>query len=85
MTTNRTHRIAADATPGFGYKIEADTELRGGMLIMETAEGYEPISPVSSISEAREMAYSTRRAGSFRVWAPGLNGKYATVATFKAA
>lgn len=59
-----------------------------GMLIVELESGrYLPVSVVSSISEAREIARGYRRAhkddrGAFCVWAQDIDGDYNPVAKF---
>ncbi len=51
-----------NATPGFAIEIKNDTELRGGMLIVEMEGGsYEPIGLVISVNEAIEIAQGDMR------------------------
>ena len=70
------------------------------MLIAEDEEGhYEPIAPVSSIAEAREIAQSNLRGKMrrlerdedpglcpdfYKVWAQGIDGGYRPVQEFNA-
>jgi hypothetical protein len=79
--------------------ITESTDLGIGMLIAESEDGaYQPIAPVNTISEAREMAASDLRGrmrlseqGSdpmcpahYLVWARGDGGEYTTVAEIEA-
>jgi hypothetical protein len=86
------------ATPGFAILISNETDLGTGLLIAEDDDGgYLPISPVSTISEAREIAQhdmrqrmrQVERGGSpfcpaiYKVWARGTDG-FAVAAEFEA-
>lgn len=68
---------------GFAIEIGPDTDLRGeGMLMYEYAGGgYTPIASVSTPNEAQEIAasYKPEAAGSFRLWARGLQGRFLVV------
>ena len=79
--------------------IDENTRLGIGFLVAEAEEGtYLPIAPVSTISEAREMAANDLRRrmrsldqrgdplcpARYRVWAQGDTGEYATVAEIEA-
>jgi len=51
--------MPTNATPGFGCEIKCDTDLGGGILMAEFADGhYQPIAVVLNINEAREIADS---------------------------
>jgi hypothetical protein len=91
-TTNRTKR--QNATPGFAIRIEEHTDLGIAFLVAEDEGGaYEPLGPVATIAEAREIAGEDLRhrmqeleRGSealcparYKVWARGLDG-YAVAA-----
>jgi hypothetical protein len=86
-TTNQNH-LQPD---GFAVPLSDTTDLGLAMLIVESEDGhYEPISAVSSIREAKEMAKADRMARSenlergaeplcpyrYCVWARGVNGRY---------
>lgn len=82
-----------NATPGFAIKIADDTELGLAILVAEFADGtYQPIAVVVSINEAKEIAEGNMRCRmrelerggeptcpeSYKVWAQGVGGEYAT-------
>ncbi|MEP7367813.1 MAG: hypothetical protein ABI972_31515 [Acidobacteriota bacterium] len=86
-TTNRTN--PQKATPGFAIRIESYTDLGIAFLVAEDEGGaYEPLGPVASIAEAREIAgedlrhrmQELDRGGEpmcpalYKVWAQGLDG-----------
>ncbi len=79
--------------------IEESTELGVGMLIAESEDGaYEPIAPVSTIGEARDMAghdlrgrmSSLEKGGEpmcptlYRVWPRNERGEFTSVAEIEA-
>jgi hypothetical protein len=80
----------ASVTPGFAILLTDSTNLGLATLITEDEEGhYEPVSVVSSISEAREIAASDLKGRmcrlergddpgfcpySYKVWAAGIEG-----------
>ena len=79
--------------------IEDVTELGIGMLIAESEDGsYEPVAPVSTIREARELASNDLRARMssleqggepmcpilYRVWARNDRGEFTSVAEIEA-
>ena len=81
-----------DATPGFACKITDDFDLGIAMLVCEDEEGhYEPVGPVVSLNEAREIAKGHFRSCPndmdgicpyiYKVWATGLEGGYAVART----
>ncbi len=92
----RTKRQPNKPTPGFAIRLTDQTDLGIAVLIAEYQAAYEPISPVSTIAEAREIAQQDLRhrmrrleAGEelscpaiYRVWARGLGGCYAVAAEF---
>ncbi len=86
-------------TPGFAILLTDETELGTAMLIAEDDDGgYLPISTVSTIGEAREIAQDDflrridelERGGepfcpaAYKVWARGLDGVLAVAAEFDA-
>jgi len=93
---NRTKRQPNNATPGFAIRLTDQPDLGIAMLIAEYQAAYEPLGPVSTIAEAREIAQQDLRdrmrrleAGEepacpaiYRVWARGLGGCYAVAANF---
>lgn len=79
--------------------IEESDELGIAMLIAEAEDGtYQPVAPVSTIGEARDMVKTDMRArmssledggdpmcpARYLVWARGGRGEYATVAEIEA-
>lgn len=91
-TTNRTNRHTA--TPGFAIRIDEHTDLGIAFLVAEDDCGaYEPLGPVATIAEAREIAGEDLRhrtqglerdgealcPARYKVWARGLDG-YAVAA-----
>ena len=90
----RTHKQPWKQWHGFAVEIQPDTELGMAMLIAEYDTGaYEPIAVVATINEARQIASHNlacrmrrleRREDvtcpeTYKVWAPGLEGRYLTV------
>jgi len=86
-TTTTTNHQAS----GFAVPLTETTDLGIAMLIVESADGaYQPVAPVSSIREAREIANRDRtsriedldRGGEplcperYVVWARGATGEY---------
>lgn len=77
---------------GFTIPLKPDTALGIAMLIAEDEEGnYEPVSPVSTINDARELAAGDLRnrmhrlergedpglcPSSYKLWARGIDGAY---------
>ena len=96
MTNTATKKSPTAATPGFAILLTDSTNLGLATLIAEDQEGhYEPVSVVSSISEAREIAASDLRGRmrrlergqdsglcpySYKVWANGIEGSYIVAA-----
>ena len=85
-TTQTSHQAG-----GFAVPLTETTDLGIAMLIVESADGaYQPVDPVSSIREAREIASRDRLARfedlergteplcpeRYVVWARGANGEY---------
>ena len=82
-------------------EIKEHASLGLAMLIAEDEEGhYEPVAPVSSIAEAREIAQSNLRAKlrqlerdedpglcpyCYKVWAQRIDGRYRPVQEFNVA
>jgi len=79
---------------GFAIELKPDTDLRGGILIAAYESGaYEPIAGVSTINEAKEIAASNMGwrmkrlergeevecPACYKLWAPGVEGRYLTV------
>jgi hypothetical protein len=90
-TNNKRH-------PLYG-RIAADADLGIAFLVAETEEGqYEPISPVVTINDAREIASQDMRIRmcdlerggapacpeAYRVWARGDRGTYSVIREFDA-
>jgi hypothetical protein len=96
MTNTATKKSPTAATPGFAILLTDSTNLGLATLIAEDEEGhYEPVSVVSSISEAREIAASDLRGRmrrlehdrdpglcpcAYKVWATGIEGSYIVAA-----
>jgi hypothetical protein len=93
----RTNKQPKDTTPGFAIRLSDETELGIAMLIAEDENGaYEPLGPVATIAEAREVAQSDlshrrrdlERGGLplcpavYKVWARGSDGDYKVAAEF---
>jgi hypothetical protein len=103
--TNKKQQTTGTARPTAKYperfgRYDADADLGVAMVITETEDGAcEPIAPVSTINEGREVARHNlaRRIrhleqGSdptcpaiYRVWSPNFDGEYAIAAEFDAA
>ena len=94
MKQRTTNRPAP--TPGFAIRITDETNLGIALLIAEDDGGtYEPVGPVATIAEAREIAnrdYGIRQGklqnsgeplcpAAYKVWALGLEG-YVVAAEF---
>ncbi len=95
----RTKNNTNPKTPGFAILLTEETELGTAMLIAEDdAGGYLPISTVSTIGEARQIAQDDMRhrmrklerggdpfcPEAYRVWARGEDGVLAIAAEFDA-
>ena len=93
----RTKYQPKDVTPGFAIRLTEQTELGIAMLIAEDELfSYQPLGPVATIAEAREIAESDlrsrrrelERGGAplcpyvYKVWARGLEGDYKVAAEF---
>ena len=91
-TNNRRH-------PLYG-RVAADADLGIALLIAETEDGhYDPVNPVATINEAREMAAGDIRARMrslekggtpncpeiYKVWSHDYDGRYAVICQLDAA